>query len=43
VDGGVLSNLPIEPALTIGATEIIALDLNDPPICQPMVAISVNI
>jgi NTE family protein len=30
VDGGVLSNLPIEPALTMGATEIIALDLGDP-------------
>jgi NTE family protein len=30
VDGGFLSNLPIEPALTMGATEIIALDLNDP-------------
>jgi NTE family protein len=31
VDGGILSNLPIEPALTLGATEIIALDLmNDP-------------
>lgn len=30
VDGGVISNLPIEPALTLGATEIIALDLNDP-------------
>jgi NTE family protein len=29
VDGGVLSNLPIEPALRMGATEIIALDLND--------------
>ncbi len=29
VDGGVLSNLPIEPALLLGATEIIALDLND--------------
>jgi NTE family protein len=27
VDGGFLSNLPIEPALTMGATEIIALDL----------------
>ncbi len=27
VDGGALSNLPIEPALTMGATEIIALDL----------------
>ena len=30
VDGGAISNLPIEPALTLGATEIIALDLNDP-------------
>lgn len=30
VDGGALSNLPIEPALTLGATEIIALDLDDP-------------
>ncbi len=29
VDGGVLSNLPIAPALTMGATEMIALDLND--------------
>ncbi len=31
VDGGALSNLPIEPALRMGATEIIALDLDDPP------------
>lgn len=30
MDGGVLSNLPIEPAMRLGATEIIALDLNDP-------------
>lgn len=30
VDGGILSNLPIEAALTLGATEIIALDLDDP-------------
>lgn len=30
VDGGALSNLPIEPALMMGATEIIALDLDDP-------------
>ncbi|MCE5206839.1 MAG: hypothetical protein LLG42_00850, partial [Chloroflexi bacterium] len=30
VDGGAVSCLPIEPAMTLGATEIIALDLNDP-------------
>lgn len=30
MDGGALSNLPIEPALALGATEIIALDLGDP-------------
>ncbi|MDI6694309.1 MAG: patatin-like phospholipase family protein [Anaerolineales bacterium] len=31
IDGGILSNLPIEPALTLGATDVIALDLmNDP-------------
>jgi predicted acylesterase/phospholipase RssA len=30
VDGGILSNLPIEPALRLGATEVIALDLNGP-------------
>jgi len=30
MDGGVVSNLPIEPALRVGATEIIALDLSDP-------------
>jgi NTE family protein len=30
MDGGALSNLPIEPALQMGATEIIALDLDDP-------------
>jgi NTE family protein len=29
VDGGFLSNLPIESALTMGATEIIALDLGE--------------
>lgn len=30
VDGGAVSNLPIEPAIRLGATEIIALDLHDP-------------
>ena len=30
MDGGTVSNLPIEPALSVGATEIIALDLLDP-------------
>lgn len=30
VDGGAVSNLPIEPALAMGATEIIALDLSIP-------------
>ena len=29
IDGGALSNLPIEPAIRLGATEIIALDLHD--------------
>jgi NTE family protein len=30
VDGGFVSNLPIEAAVALGATEIIALDLDDP-------------
>ncbi len=30
MDGGLVSNLPIEPALAEGATEIVALDLADP-------------
>ena len=30
IDGGVVSNLPIEAAVALGATEIIALDLDDP-------------
>jgi NTE family protein len=35
IDGGVLSTLPVEPALRLGATEIIALDLMDPRIGPP--------
>lgn len=31
LDGGALSLLPVEPALTMGATEIIALDLSGSP------------
>lgn len=30
IDGGVISNLPIEAAMTAGVSEIIALDLEDP-------------
>lgn len=30
MDGGVIGNLPIEPAVALGAAEIIALDLTDP-------------
>lgn len=35
MDGGALSNLPIEPAVQGGATEIIALDLFDPRFLEP--------
>ena len=35
MDGGIVSSLPVEPALRIGATEIIALDLMDPRIVPP--------
>lgn len=34
VDGGALSNLPIQAALQLGATEILALDLDDPTLVQ---------
>jgi NTE family protein len=30
MDGGALSPLPVEPAMALGATDIIALDLDDP-------------
>jgi predicted acylesterase/phospholipase RssA len=30
LDGGIVSNLPIEPAIREGATEIIALDIAEP-------------
>jgi NTE family protein len=36
IDGSLLSNLPIEPALTLGATEIIALDLMNDPTPLPL-------
>ncbi len=29
MDGGLVSNLPVEPALKLGATQIVALDLTD--------------
>ncbi|MBN1314490.1 MAG: patatin-like phospholipase family protein [Anaerolineales bacterium] len=29
IDGGIVCNLPIEPAVNLGATEIIALDISD--------------
>jgi len=29
MDGGVVSNLPVQPALRMGATRIVALDLTD--------------
>ncbi|MFQ5341135.1 MAG: patatin-like phospholipase family protein [Anaerolineae bacterium] len=34
MDGGAVSNLPIEPALTQGATEVIALDIADPRVTE---------
>jgi predicted acylesterase/phospholipase RssA len=33
MDGGIVSNLPIEPAVAAGAAEIIALDLTTPAVC----------
>jgi NTE family protein len=38
MDGGAVSNLPVEPALIQGATEIVALDLSDPRPIGPDVA-----
>ena len=35
MDGGTVSNLPLEPAMQSGATEIIALDLFDPRSVEP--------
>ncbi len=35
MDGGAVSNLPIEPAILHGATEIIALELSDPDEIDP--------
>jgi len=37
MDGGVVSDLPIEPAMTQGATEIVALDLTEPRPLDPEV------
>ena len=36
VDGGFLSNLPLEPAISAGATKIIALDLSRPDEIDPV-------
>jgi NTE family protein len=41
VDGGALSNLPIEPAMQMGATEIVALDLDVPLFSGPEVNLTV--
>ena len=35
IDGGAVSNLPIEPAIAHGATEVIALELSDPDEIDP--------
>jgi NTE family protein len=35
MDGGAISNLPIEPAISYGATEVIALGLSDPDEIDP--------
>jgi len=35
IDGGAVSNLPIEPAIAHGATEVIALGLSNPDVINP--------
>jgi NTE family protein len=34
IDGGAVSNLPLEPAIKLGAMEIIALDIHDPDVAS---------
>ena len=43
IDGGILDNLPINSALDMGATEIIAIDLKAPGIKEPVKNKNINI